>query len=325
MELAGHSSLRAEPATSIITIQCKNYYAEIEPDYGGNCVRLRHLPSNIEVFRKPGPKEAREETPLLYGMPILFFPNRIRGGRFMFEDREYLWPLNDPERNGYVHGELYHMPFRVIRKTRSSVEMEFVATAQHPYLMFPHSFILRLRYTVNARGLHQQVSITNTSDESMPFGLAFHTTFNLPFGPEGKVDDLRLTLPVNKEYPRDTVTLTPTGKCLWNYPQRDALRAGTLQPSQHVLSRFFSRDKKGSMRITDIRSGWAITYAADAHHRFWMLWNGGRKDLLTVEPQTCLIDPFNTDVPDSEKGTIIIKPGSTIKLHANINVKNIRS
>lgn len=317
-------SLRAEQCDSIVVIQCKDYYAEINPGYGGNCIRLRHLPSNIEVFRKPASKEAFAETPLLYGMPILFFPNRIRGAEFMFEGREYRWPLNEPERNGYVHGELYHTPFRVIKKTHSNVEMAFVATAKQPYLMFPHAFILRLRYTVNASGLHQQVFITNTSDKNMPFGLAFHTTFNLPFGPAGKINDLRLTLPVDKEYPRDSITLTPTGECLSAYPQRDELRAGTLQPSKHVLSRFFSGCKAGAMRLTDIRSGWAITYAADTSHRFWMLWNGGRSDLLTVEPQTCLIDAFNVDIPGSEKGIIIIKPGSTKELCTNINVTNIR-
>lgn len=318
-----NSALGESRSDSIVIIQCRDYYAEINLDYGGNCISLKHLPSNIEVLRKPVSKKMFEDDPLLYGMPILFFPNRINRGRFMFEGREYVWPLNDPERNCYVHGELYRTPFRIIKKTRSSVEMEFIATRQQPYLMFPHSFRLRLRYLVNASGLHQQVFMTNESDKNIPFGLAFHTTFNLPFVPGGDVNDIRLSLPVDKEYIRDTITLTPTGESLSAYPHRDELLTGELQPCRNVLSRFFSRDKNGAMRLIDKRSGWTITYTADRYHRFWMLWNGGRSDLLTVEPQTCLIDAFNVDIPYSEKGIIVIKPGSTIKLRTNINVKNM--
>lgn len=319
--LAVQHSLFAQHSDSLVVIRCKDYYAEIYPAFGGNCIRLRHLPSDIEVLRTPVSKESFEATPLLYGMPVLFFPNRIRGGRFVFEGRTYHWPLNEPERNGYVHGDLYTTRFKVVRKGRSDVELEFVATEKQPYMLFPHSFVLRLRYRVDAGGLHQQVVVRNTSNENMPFGLAFHTTFNTPLGPKGETGDMRLILPVNKEFPRDTATLTPNGEVLSDYPQRDALRAGTLKPAEHVLSRFFSRSKSGAMRLTDSKSGWAVTYLADASYKFWMLWNGGRTDLLVVEPQTCMIDPFNIDMPTLDKGIIIIKPGFSFKTQATISVK----
>ena len=297
-----HLSCGPDVGMSTVVIQSDDYRAVINSDFGGNCIGLTHLPSGIAVLRTPETDDDLKASPLLYGMPLLFFPNRIVGGRFTFEGREYRWPLNEPERNTYVHGNLYQTPFRVVGRTRSSVELVFEATTDRPYLTFPHPFILRLHYTVDAEGLHQRVTVTNNSDRNMPFGLAFHTTFNVPFAPDGKASDVRLALPVDAEYPRDTTTLTPTGTRLMAYPQRDALRTGTLQPSRHVLSRFFSRHADGGMQLTDTVSGWTITYNADAHYRFWMVWNGGRDDLLTVEPQTCLIDAFNVDRPLAEKG-----------------------
>lgn len=310
-------------STSNVTIRCEDYRAEINLDYGGNCISLTHLPTGIEVLRKPSSTQMLASSPLLYGMPMLFFPNRISNGRFMFEGREYVWPINEPERKNHIHGELYRTGFHVVSQSRTSIELEFIATRELPYLMFPHAFVLRQRYRVDSKGLHQEVTMTNNSDRNMPFGLAFHTTFKLPFIPGGDIRDVRLGLPIGREYLRDTTTLIPTGECLSNFSLRDALRGGTLQPNQHILSNFYSRENGKDMLLTDIKSGWSISYRADADYCFWMLWNGGRGDLLTVEPQTCLIDAFNVDRPFSEKGIIVIEPDSTIRLKTAIAVEKL--
>ncbi|NGM61804.1 aldose 1-epimerase [Sphingobacterium sp. SGG-5] len=312
-----------EQSTSNVVIQCPEYRAEINPAYGGNCVRLTHLPTGIEVLRAPKAVEEIAKTPLLYGMPLLFFPNRIRGGRFEFEGRTYLWPINEPERNVAIHGELHHTPFHLVGQTEGQVELEFVATTEQPYLLFPHSFILRVCYRVDTLGLHQEVSVKNTSDSRMPFALAFHTTFNIPFVPGGNVGDVRLRLPVDSEYPRDTVQLVPTGERLTDFPLRDDLREGMLQPHAHILSNFYSRYKTKEMLLTDISSGWSIFYQADMNYNFWMLWNGGRRDLLTIEPQTCLIDALNVAPLTPEKEVITIEPGATVTLKTALGVKKI--
>lgn len=304
-----------------ITIRSKEYQAEISPDFGGNCLRLLHLPTGMDVLRSPKSIEDLEATPLLYGMPILFFPNRISGGKFVFEGRNYSLPINEPLRNNHIHGSLYMMPFRMISRSDCELEMEFVATAQQPYLTFSHAFTLRLYYKVDSKGLHQKVTVVNKSTLNMPFGLAFHTTFNTPFATGGKSSFLRLNLPVDREYLRDSVRLVTTGKYLADFPLRHALREGGATPEQHVLSNFFSRQKNKKMILKDTESGWAIQYRADRHHRYWMLWNGGRDDLLTVEPQTCMIDPFNVDLPTSEKRILVIKPNSSISLKTGIAVK----
>lgn len=303
-------------------IRCKNYRAEINLNYGGNCISLKHLPTDIEVLRTTTSRQELEKTPLLYGMPILFFPNRIAGAQFIFEGRKYLWPLNEPERNNSIHGNLYQTSFRLIKKTQCSIEMEYAASEDEPYLMFPHPFVLRLCYRVDSEGLHQQVRVTNKSLFNMPFGIAFHTTFNIPFIPDSKVGDVHLTLPVCQKYPRDSFTLIPTGECLSSFPLQEELNTGTLVPHEHTLSDFYSRDSNKAMHLTDISSGWVITYTADSLHRFWMLWNGGEDNLLTVEPQTCLIDAFNVNRPNAEKGIIVIKTGETIELNTRINVHN---
>ena len=52
--------------------------AEFWPDYGGNCVRFDC--GRARLLRTPASEREMAETPLLYGMPLLVPPNRIRGG-----------------------------------------------------------------------------------------------------------------------------------------------------------------------------------------------------------------------------------------------------
>lgn len=313
--------LSSELSDETIMIDSKAYQAEILPRFGGNCISLKHKASNMDVLRRPQSIKDIENSPLLYGMPLLFFPNRIAEGTFLFENREYKWPINEPERNNHIHGALYKEPLKIIKQTASSVTFEYVATKDKPYLWFPHTFILRLTYTVNRTGLHQEVAITNTSQENMPVALAFHTTFQIPFIENGNIDDVRLELPVDREYLRDMVKLIPNEEYLDDFLQKDEFNNGTLEPNEHNLSRFFSRTKGKSMILTDTKSGWQVIYSADANYRFWMLWNGGHTHLLTVEHQSCMLDAFNIKNPEIDKGIISLAPKKTIKLKTSIKIK----
>lgn len=69
--------LSSELSDETIMIDSKAYQAEILPKFGGNCISLKHKASNMDVLRRPQSIKDIENSPLLYGMPLLFFPNRI--------------------------------------------------------------------------------------------------------------------------------------------------------------------------------------------------------------------------------------------------------
>src|SRR5262249_2980015 len=71
--------------------------AEIWPALGFNCYRWQAAKDNKAIdLLYADPQLFNNGKPTRSGIPILFpFPNRIRGGRFVWKGKEYQLPLND--------------------------------------------------------------------------------------------------------------------------------------------------------------------------------------------------------------------------------------
>ena len=123
-------------------IEYCDWYAEIDLLHGANCISLRNKKYNAEILREP-PISVELDNPYLYGMPILFPVNRIEGGRFTFEGRDYIFPINEPRTGCHLHGELHKTRFELIENTESSALCRYRA-ARGEYLGFPHDFEITL-------------------------------------------------------------------------------------------------------------------------------------------------------------------------------------
>jgi len=262
------------------------YTAKILPSRGANCLSLSHAPSNIHALRTFDPDTFEIDNPFLYGTPLLFPPNRIKGGTFTYEGREYSLPVNEEETGCFLHGTLHETPFAVVDATESTVTCRYTATADAPYLTYPHAFTLTVHYALGNDGLTQKITIENNSELTMPVGLAFHTTFQMPFVEGGKVENIRMTLPVGEEYDRDMTDFSMTWETVEDPAFHTALCEGTVTPAAQFISRHFSRPKGAALRLTDTESGYSVVYEADDSFKYWMVYNGGNADFLCVEPQT---------------------------------------
>ena len=78
---------------SAIVLRNREYEAVIIPDAGANCISLVHLPSGDQLLRVPENGRKLREGSNVFGLPLLFPPNRVRDGRFLFHGREqsYSW------------------------------------------------------------------------------------------------------------------------------------------------------------------------------------------------------------------------------------------
>ena len=160
----------------MIRLHSHSYEANILEERGGNCIRLAI--DGIEALRTPDTlTDFDTENPYLYGMPLLYPPNRISDGWFTFQERKHLFPINEPAIGCFLHGELHRTPFQVIEQSSKYVQLQYQATTQQPYMTFPHAFTLTLAYRLNMDGLHQQATFTNDSKQDMPVALALH---NIP-------------------------------------------------------------------------------------------------------------------------------------------------
>ena len=300
----------------LICVRCGEYTAEINPWRGGNCVRLYHSRWDAEILRVPDYTKPLD-NPYLYGMPILYPNNRISGGTFVFEDRQYAFPINEPKTNCHIHGFLHETPFAVTKRTENFVECEYKATKEKPYCTFPHEFHVVLRYTLTENGLIMEAEICNDSNENMPNFLGFHTTFNVPFVQGGNASDVRVLAEVQDEIERNMQVYLPTGKILPDDDVTKKLCQGQFMPFEKVISRQYLKKGRGRVALTDKKRGVSIVYEMDEKFGFRLLYNGNADEYICIEPQTCMANcpnaPFDREyagfdfLPPKSKKTYVMK------------------
>mgnify|MGYP001511671240 CR=1 FL=1 len=216
------------------------YEAEFSADIGATCFRLFYKPLNAEILRTPNGESQRNTNVYLFGNPILFPPNRIRGGRFVFRGKEYVLPVNEPQTGCFIHGNLLNLPFA--KKQISQSEIEFTYSAKKgEYLGFPHDFTVRRHYKLGENGLEEYTTVINDGVCEMPVMLAYHTTFNLDF--YGDMQNVKLQVPVTQEYLRDKNFL-PTGETAYGRPRDLALANGEFVPAKQPFSAFYKANDK---------------------------------------------------------------------------------
>lgn len=289
-----------------VRINGGGYSAVVLPGFGANCIQLRHEATGAELLRTPESAEEMTASPNVYGLPLLFPPNRIRNGTYTFDGREYRFPINEPARHHHIHGFLSQTPFEQI----GSASFCYQATEQVPYPSFPHSFTVERSYELDEEGMHQLLKVTNTGTERFPVGIGFHAAYRLPFLPGENPGAYRMGLPVRREWLLHPDTIMPLGTYADHSLIIQGLRQGTLIPDAQPLSNLMACDAPGVMTLTGPCGTLHCQY--DEGFPFTMLWNqqGGR-GFVCAEPQSWAVDAPNLSCPWTESGMYALRPGQS--------------
>ena len=290
-----------------VTLEGGGYLAEFSSARGGTCYRLYHKESGREILRKPKNERALCDNAFLYGNPVLFPPNRICGGKFIFGGREYRFPVNEPDTGCHLHGELYQKNFDVLQETGTNVVFRFHAQAGE-YLGFPHAFSVKHEYTLDGNGLAEMFTVKNCSKENMPFMLAFHTTF--------MARGCLLRQSVVREQLRDGYFL-PTGEYAQGRLRDRAIGAGTFVVGSEPLSAFYEVEDDTAV-LFDPERRERVCYRASAEYGYRMLFSPANSDFICIEPQTCAIDCFHLPTSSVQNGLIVLRPGKSKTLCTKI-------
>lgn len=305
-----------------------DYEALLLPGVGANMVRLRHRGFGVDILREPAEDEGAlfRERPHVYGLPILFPPNRIRDGRYEFEGRTYRFPITKPAENNYHHGCLKSQPFQVSKAWETDdevlVECRYYANAGSDAIFrdFPHEFKCKIVYRLTAAGLTQEVVFFNRSRESMPVGVGFHTPLMAPFA-GGDAADYAMRAAVGEEIELGERGL-PTGRRLPLDERFARLRGEGLQTTgcAPIEAAFTVREIdvdgrpfRGAL-VENRRTGRRIFYEVDGNTTCWTLWNnGGEVPYCCPEPQSWTTDAPNAADPAAE-GFRAIAPGGKFSI-----------
>src|SRR5262249_25561266 len=125
--------------------------------------------------------------PTRSGIPVLFpFPNRIRGGHFLWNGKEYQLPRNDAVEKNAIHGFACRKPWRRVGhgadRDSAYVTGEFHGSRDAPESRdhWPADYLLRLTVRLKAGVLRLEAVVENPDHGPLPFGLGFHQYFRVP-------------------------------------------------------------------------------------------------------------------------------------------------
>lgn len=267
-------------------VRTREWVGEFETEHGANLLRLRHQPSGVEVLRTPPSFGHYRAGPQMYGIPVLFPPNRIDAGRFTYNGQPYALPINEPKRNNHIHGLCLGKPWRVLDASEQHIAFGFDHPATHGY---PHDFTLELRYDFHPDAVRQSFTVYNRSGRPMPFGAGFHTAFSMTAGStatvtasDGYWEEMR---------PR----CLPTGRLIGWSGSCPTFHDGD-DVSLHCPATTGARKGRpfrGAI-ITHPAHQAEIVYEVDAQFGHWCLWNEfGGQNFFCAEPMSWMVNAPN--------------------------------
>lgn len=312
-----------------ITAENSSFMMTVVPSLGSRVIRLRSKHADTELLRTPDTIEAYQQSPLLYGIPVLFPPNRIEKGQFSFDGRQYQFHVNEPLLGNHSHGLVHDQSWKLgtcsVEGDRAIVTTEFDSRSV-PSVMeqFPHAFTITMRFILEGSTLMQEAKIRNLSDTPFPWGLGYHTTFCFPFQKGADNKDCSMSAPVGRRWVLDDQFL-PTGELVED-ARSEVLRKGMALEGIRLDDVFLAADCcENEVVMTDHFADLQVVYRADPAFGQWVLHNGdGTGGYMCPEPYTSVTNAFNLPLQRELTGMQVLEAGEACVVRCMIEAKRLQ-
>jgi aldose 1-epimerase len=290
--------------------------ARIAPEAGNNCFQFRaHAGERrIDLLAGPADPALLRQGGSSFGIPILFpFPNRVRGARYRFHDREYtLAATNAPN---HIHGLVLNRPWKV-EATGASPETgawvrSGIRTEDHADIpgQYPFPFHLSVTYTLREGTLGIDATVENTGSTELPMGFGLHPWFPAPLVPEGKREAVEVQVPAARIW--ELESMLPTGRILPAEGKFDLRQLTPIATREYddVFTGIDIHDGRSECVMRDPAGAIDIVVRADAHFREWVLYAPLRRPVVCLEPYTGTTDAINLQPRGIDAGLIVLPAG----------------
>jgi aldose 1-epimerase len=249
------------------------------------------------------------------GQVLAPWPNRVRDGRYRWQQRDHQLPLTEVPAGNAIHGLVRWAPWSVLERSDTGVTMGVRLWPQPGY---PFQLAVTATYALGEDGLSVTLEGRNLGTEPLPYGIGQH-----PYVTVGTevVDDAVLTVPAatrlrldDRGLPSGTEPVAgteldfrvgrPIGDLRLDVPFTDLARDG----SGRVALRLERSDGSHGVKV------WAAEGA-----NYLQVYTGDKLDPdrrrkgLAVEPMSCAPDAFN-----SGAGLVTLQPGESHTLRWGI-------
>ncbi|WP_138496332.1 aldose 1-epimerase [Paenibacillus pinistramenti] len=315
-----------------VWLKAGKYEAVMLPETGGNLIAFRDNENGYKFLREPeeGAIEDFKAAPGVYGIPVLFPPNRYEDGKFPWNGEVIQLPVNEEATGNHLHGFLHTVPWEVEEFGTTSQESYVtvkikVDESSSVYSYFPFKFTVKLRYALSSDGLSQHVIVKNEGEAAMPCLIAFHTAVNAPFSRESESTDCKVKLTIGERWEMSERML-PTGKYQELSGFDQALKGEGVYPFAESMDNHYTavpQQGRSRMELTDHKLNLTLVYDVGTSYKQWMIWNNGATPgFFCPEPQMNLVNAPNiTNLPADEIGLIGLEPGEIWEETARFYVK----
>ena len=242
-----------------------------------------------------------------YASSILFpFVNRIKDGKYTFNNSKYKLNCNEVDKNNALHGLVYNKTF-VCTKNVSTLNYASVTLQYNDYgkhLGFPFKFNIELTYTLNKKGIILSVKIANKDKKNFPFSIGWH-----PYFYSKNLDNSSLNFSSNKKYVFDNQQII-SGTTDLNIEMPFQLKAITLDDCYQLKTNeiYFSTPE------------YSFNIESTSKENFLQLYTPEVRNVIAIEPMTGAADNFNNEI-----GLQTLQPNETYNMKWLIAIDTINS
>jgi aldose 1-epimerase len=255
--------------------------------------------------------EPDELPPAGAGQLLTPWPNRVDGGRYVFDGAEYQLALTEPARANAIHGLTRWMAWTLVRQDASAV---LLRSAPHGQQGYPFCLEIEAEYRLDpGTGLRVAVTARNRGRRTAPYGTGSHPylTVRAP-----SVDGCELTLPAEFWLPMDDRGIPsgspePVQDTEYDFRQPRTIGITRLDHALTGLSR--DGDGRAWACLADGEAGPRVGLWVDEGYRWLQVFTGDplgpdrRRKAVAIEHMTCPPNAFVT-----ADDLLVLEPGEKV-------------
>ncbi|WP_406684731.1 aldose 1-epimerase [Seonamhaeicola sp. MEBiC1930] len=218
-----------------------------------------------------------------YASSILFpFANRIKDGKYSFENKAYQFEINEPDNNNALHGLVFNKTFEIVNiktnKDSASIKLEYNET--NKCNAFPYTYNIQLEYIFSKENFDLNVTVKNTDIKKFPFTVGWH-----PYFVSNNLFDSSIEFNSSKKIVLDNRCIT-TG--ITDTATQEPIKIGNQQLDDCWIL--------NSDKVVFKTPKYNLTFNATGDNNFLQIYTPPKENTIAIEPTTGVSDSFNNEI-----------------------------